>query len=243
MKSQNNVKQAVIICGGKGERLGSNFSFTQKCLLPIAGRPILSYVIESLELAKIKEVILIVNHREEDVKNFLEYSKPFKSKIKVETIISDGTTGVIKKLKEHITGNFIYCHGNILYPPNWIKQLVETYNPQTTAYFGVSKIDLISTHIHIVGKEGIVHKVVVPNGKPIPPKTFCAIELTVFNQEIFNVINPANDSLRLGEALKQFGDIERLNFRYKLLQGMWVHIEIPSDLSKAASLITSIWNT
>lgn len=242
MNKIGDVTKAVIISGGKGERLGEQFAFTQKCLLPIVGRPILSYVIESLEIAGIKEIIIVTNHHSDDVEKFIKYSKPFNSKIIIEKIISDGTTGVLKRLKNKIDSNFIYCHGNIIYPPFWIKQLIDTYKKNTIALFGVSNIDLISTHIHILGKNGVVEKVIMPNGKPIPQGSLCAIELTIFNQQIFKLIENSPDSFRLGEALIQANEIFNYQFQYKLLDGMWVHIEIPNDLKKATSLIDSIWH-
>ena len=96
------VTKAVIIGGGKGERLGEQFSFTQKCLLPILGRPILSYVIESLEIAGIKEIIIVTNHHSDDVENFIKYSKPFDSKIIIKKINSIIRLVFLKKCARYV---------------------------------------------------------------------------------------------------------------------------------------------
>lgn len=60
--------KAVILAAGVGERMQPLTHTHQKVLLPVAGKPVLSYVISSLERADIKDITLIVGYRKEDIK-------------------------------------------------------------------------------------------------------------------------------------------------------------------------------
>ena len=43
------IKQAVILAGGKGERISKVYKNTPKSLIKIFGKPILQYQLETLE--------------------------------------------------------------------------------------------------------------------------------------------------------------------------------------------------
>lgn len=59
------LKKAVILAAGKGTRMKSELP---KVLYPIAGRPILDYVLDALEGAGIDELILVVGYRQDQVR-------------------------------------------------------------------------------------------------------------------------------------------------------------------------------
>jgi NDP-sugar pyrophosphorylase family protein len=52
------VRQAVILCGGKGERLGEITRRVPKPLLPVGGRPVLDHILDNLESAGIRRFVL-----------------------------------------------------------------------------------------------------------------------------------------------------------------------------------------
>lgn len=59
------MKKAVVLAAGKGTRMKSELP---KVLYPIAGRPILDYVLDALEAAGIDESILVVGYQAEQVR-------------------------------------------------------------------------------------------------------------------------------------------------------------------------------
>lgn len=239
-KPNNSVNEAVILAGGIGSRMGTEFSFTQKCLLPVGGRPILSYVINSLSKAGIKKIFVIVNHFSSDVITYLSETTSFEIEIITKTIKSSSTTEVLKNLNGDIKDNFVYVHGNIIFPEKWVRQLIHNFDDKFPALFGVSKIDLISTHIHVMGKNRNVEKIIMPNGNPPPSNTLCGIELTLFTKDIFNIIENSRPSQRLGNALINAKWERNYKFKYQLLEGMWAHIETPIDLKRASTIINQI---
>jgi len=58
---------AIVLAGGLGTRLQSVWN-GPKCIVPIAGRPVIDYVIEDLRKAGIERVILALGHRAEEVR-------------------------------------------------------------------------------------------------------------------------------------------------------------------------------
>ena len=56
------IKQAVILAGGKGERISKVYKNTPKSLIKIFGKPILQYQLETLEKENISNVIIFTHH-------------------------------------------------------------------------------------------------------------------------------------------------------------------------------------
>ncbi len=53
---------AVVPAAGRGTRLGALTATTPKALVPVAGRPVLAWVLRGLALAGASEVIVVVGH-------------------------------------------------------------------------------------------------------------------------------------------------------------------------------------
>jgi NDP-sugar pyrophosphorylase family protein len=76
------IQQAVILVGGRGERLNNMRSFAPaievpKPLMEVAGRPFITYAINMLRGVGIQDVILLVGYRKEEFE-FLKESKSVK---------------------------------------------------------------------------------------------------------------------------------------------------------------------
>lgn len=66
------MKQAVILAGGKGTRLAERLGGRPKPLVEIGGQPLLGRQLEALAGQGIENVLLLVNHRAEDIAAFVE---------------------------------------------------------------------------------------------------------------------------------------------------------------------------
>ncbi len=238
-RKKSNIDTGVIICGGKGTRMGNDFSYTQKCLLPIAGLPILKYIIEIFRINNIKKIYFVLNHHKEDVEYYLDSLKYNETEFNIIHSNSKGTIGVLKKVSKYINEPFVYCHGNIIFPTFWLSDLLKKYKENMMALFTVSSVDLINTHPHIIGKNNIVNKIFYPNGNRICEKSFCALELTIFSPDIFNILKNKDDAKRLCEFFSE-EILQKNKFCYYQTEGMWIHIEIPNDLKKASSYVKTI---
>ena len=58
---------AVVPAAGRGTRLGALTATTPKALVPVAGRPVLAWVLRGLALAGASEIIVVVGHLGEQI--------------------------------------------------------------------------------------------------------------------------------------------------------------------------------
>ncbi len=61
------MKQAVILAAGEGQRLRPFTATKPKVMLTIAGKPILQYVVESLARRGIRNIVLVVGYRRQQI--------------------------------------------------------------------------------------------------------------------------------------------------------------------------------
>jgi NDP-sugar pyrophosphorylase family protein len=89
---------AIILVGGRGERLRPATDTTVKPMLEVGGKPILEYQINQLRKAGITDIILAENYRAEDIQNYFGNGEKFGVKIKHHLIpeLSFGTAGALK---------------------------------------------------------------------------------------------------------------------------------------------------
>ena len=63
--------KALLLAGGLGTRLRPITETTPKCLVPIAGRPILEYWYDALENARVRDVLLNTHHHAPQVREHI----------------------------------------------------------------------------------------------------------------------------------------------------------------------------
>ena len=76
------VKKGIILAGGKGTRMSPLTKAVNKQLLPVYDKPMIYYPLSILMLAKIKDILIIVNKGQlEDYKKLLPDGKNLGIKI------------------------------------------------------------------------------------------------------------------------------------------------------------------
>jgi choline kinase len=68
------IERAILLLAGRGNRMGDLTQDQPKCLLSVAGRPILDRALEALGRAGVQEIVAVVGYRSEKVQAFLEKS-------------------------------------------------------------------------------------------------------------------------------------------------------------------------
>tara|TARA_S200000501_G_C20256488_1_gene496679 strand:+ start:269 stop:535 length:267 start_codon:yes stop_codon:yes gene_type:complete len=75
------IKQALILAGGLGTRLGKKSQNCPKPMQPINNEPFLNNILWNLKRYGIKEIILLVSYLAENFKNYYINGKEFGLKI------------------------------------------------------------------------------------------------------------------------------------------------------------------
>lgn len=117
--------KVVILAGGKGTRLGELTKDIPKPMVPLLGKPLLQYQIELLAKYGFKEVILIVNHLSQPIKNHFGDGADFGIKISYYQEAKPlGTVGGIKDLESELTEDFLVLYGDVMMEMD-LKRLVD----------------------------------------------------------------------------------------------------------------------
>jgi mannose-1-phosphate guanylyltransferase/phosphomannomutase len=107
--------KAVILAGGRGERMGKITKKIPKPMIKIGGLPILEHQINLLKRYNIKEITLIVNYLSEVIEKYFGDGKKFGVKISYfKERIPLGTTGGIKELERTLKKDFIVIYGDVM---------------------------------------------------------------------------------------------------------------------------------
>ncbi|HZS59543.1 MAG TPA: sugar phosphate nucleotidyltransferase [Gemmatimonadaceae bacterium] len=94
--------KVIIPLAGKGTRLRPHTHVTPKPMLKIAGKPVMSYLMDDLtRLGNVDEVIYITGHLKDRVESYARKQYPLKSDF-IEQIVQDGTAGAVALARPHI---------------------------------------------------------------------------------------------------------------------------------------------
>ncbi len=94
-----NAPLAVVMAAGKGTRMKSELP---KVLVPVLGRPMLEYVLDSLRAAGISKTIIVVGYRAEDVEQTVGDRPDVAFSLQAE---QRGTGHAVMSAREHLAGH------------------------------------------------------------------------------------------------------------------------------------------
>jgi len=113
--------KAAVLCGGEGKRLRPLTYYFQKTMIPIGGRqkPLLEYIVRLLRKHGLKNIVLLVGYKWEQIKNYFEDGSRFS--VKIEYVKDKpgikGTAGALyNAYKEGVleADNILVYYGDIL---------------------------------------------------------------------------------------------------------------------------------
>lgn len=109
------LMQALILAGGKGTRLAERLAGKPKPLVDICGIPLLERQICTLQEHGIEEILVLVNHAADQIRNFFK-ERDFCAKV---TIIDDGaprgTAGAVLACLDLIQSRALIVYGDTLF--------------------------------------------------------------------------------------------------------------------------------
>jgi glucose-1-phosphate thymidylyltransferase len=88
--------KAVIPLAGKGTRLRPHTLTTPKPLVRVAGKPVMSYILDDFPALGIEEVVFIVGYLGDEVRRYIAEEYPNLTAHYVVQEVQDGTAGAIK---------------------------------------------------------------------------------------------------------------------------------------------------
>ncbi|MFZ2500254.1 bifunctional sugar-1-phosphate nucleotidylyltransferase/acetyltransferase [Methanosarcina sp.] len=187
--------KAIILAAGEGLRCRPLTLTRSKVMLPIANRPILEHVIDSLEKNGITEIILIVGYEKERIMDYFEDGLNFGVKIKyIEQKAQLGTAHAIEQAKKFIGPEdlqFLVLNGDNLVEPKTIADLLNNYEGdaslltvrmENTAGYGVVLKERKKVTQILEKRPGDVSRIVNTGIYVFTPQIFETIEKTPISE-------------------------------------------------------------
>jgi UDP-N-acetylglucosamine diphosphorylase/glucosamine-1-phosphate N-acetyltransferase len=118
--------QAVILAAGEGKRVRPLTRNRPKAMIPVTNRPIIEYVIEALLKNGIREIIVVVGYRKEQVTRFLNQLD-----VPVEVVVQNkqlGTGHALLAAEPRIRDNFLLLPGDNYIDPSSIARIMNHPN-------------------------------------------------------------------------------------------------------------------
>ena len=125
--------KVVIMAGGKGTRIAQVNATVPKPMIPIEGKPILEYQIETLKKQGYTDIILIVGHMGNVIQKYFGDGTAFG--VQISYIVEEqplGTAGALYFLKDEIQNDFLLLNGDIIFDVD-IQKFLEYHCNQRTA--------------------------------------------------------------------------------------------------------------
>jgi glucose-1-phosphate thymidylyltransferase len=138
------MMQAVILAAGEGNRVRPLTKNRPKAMIPVANRPIIGYVIDALVQNGIRDIIVVVGYKREQVTRFLNGLD-----IPVTVVVQDkqlGTAHALKQAESKIKGDFLVLPGDNYIDAQSIARIREEHDAILTkehlnpSNFGVVRI-------------------------------------------------------------------------------------------------------
>jgi len=125
------IRSAVILCGGKGSRLGNLSKKIPKSLVRIKGKPIIWYILKILKKNKFNHFILPIGYKGSMIKKYITNNNNFKNynidivDTGIDTTIAERIFMIKTKI---LSSNFLLLNGDAIFDFNIEKIYKEHLN-------------------------------------------------------------------------------------------------------------------
>ena len=190
--------KAIILSAGEGSRMRPLTLTKPKTMLPVAGKPIIQYNIESLRDNGITDILLIVRYKEEIVRNYFGDGSDFGVNISYKTQKDFlGTANAISYSKDFINNSIIVLNGDIILDDEIIHEIIKKYNylsPDTLML--LTEVEDPSAFGVVEIENGNIKNIVEKPKREEAPSNLVNAGIYIFNKDIFDKIRETEISER-----------------------------------------------
>lgn len=233
--------KAIIFAQESGYKLRQLTSKKPKCMVKVAGKPILDYQIKAFKSAGIKEIIIIIGYKNEKVRNFCKDIKDINIKL-IYNADYENTNNIysLYLAKDYLIGkSFISVNSDIVFDSSILYKMTQRQFKDTIACDN-SRITKDSMKI-IMNSSNFIHKII----KTISSREMYAtsIDICKFSEksslvlfkEIFKIIKLyKNLNCSIEKVLNKLFKRDELKMKPFYIEGKsWVKINNYDDLANA----------
>jgi len=230
--------KAVILVAGKGTRLRPLTDYTPKPMLTVGGRPLLEWMIMRVKEADIKEVLLVTNYHEEQIKNYFGDGSKLGVKISYKTQEEPlGTANAFYQAKEFVNDEeFMGLYGDHYVAEGVLKRIRMSHKKGEVTAASIIVED--PSQYGAFKLEGEYIKQVVekpPKGKE--PSKYANVGIYIFPREVFKYIEETEKSPRgeyeITDTMQKMIDANIPVKKHDIEAGEWLDIGLPWNLLEA----------
>ena len=215
------MKQAVILAAGEGQRLRPFTVTKPKGMLSIADKPILQYVVQSLAQNGIRQIVIVVGYRREQIFDYMGDGEQFGVDIVYITQENQlGTAHALAQAKAVVEDEFLILPGDNLIDAGTIAQFVTT-KPNAVL---VKEVDNPTRYGVATTEEGVVKGIAE---KPKEAQSnIVNTGIYAFSREIFDFIDTELDIPDVLNKMIAQGHI----IGARETDGTWLDVVYPWDI-------------
>lgn len=143
--------KGVIIAAGEGKRLKPLTHTRPKCMIPVAGKPILHHVIQLLKEAGVRDLVIVVNYLKEKIMD--EFGDGRKLGVRIEYAEQKemrGTADAFLSAEGLVEDTFVGMASDVITESSAVRKLIEAHDSEMTvglksvhdvSEFGVAKVE------------------------------------------------------------------------------------------------------
>jgi UDP-N-acetylglucosamine diphosphorylase/glucosamine-1-phosphate N-acetyltransferase len=182
------MRQAVILAGGEGRRLRPFTVNKPKAMIYVAGKPIIRYVLESLASVGIRNIVLVVGYKREQVFDYVGDGRQFGVELEYITQSKQlGTGHALAQAREVTADEFLVLPGDKLISPETISGFI-----QAKPISILAKREENPSRYGVISIEG--GKIARITEKPAHPESnLINTGIYAFNKSIFDYIDTKLD--------------------------------------------------
>ena len=227
--SEAAIRQAVILAGGKGTRLGSITQNIPKPMLPIAGRPFLDYLLEMIERHGYEDIILLGGYLGHVLEAAYDGRRIGGAIVRVLLEKAPlGTAGALTLTHEKLDPRFLMMNGDAFFDINLRALEQASRQSGATATLALRSVDNAARYGRVIESQGkIVAFMEKDPSRPGPGVINGGIY--VLKREILDLVHEPPCSLEqdVFPALVPRGEI-----RGKEFDGYFLDIGLPETLEQ-----------
>jgi UDP-N-acetylglucosamine diphosphorylase/glucosamine-1-phosphate N-acetyltransferase len=226
--------KALVLAGGVGKRLYPITETLAKPMIPLAGKPTLEYVIQYLVNNNLRDILIVVGHKKEQICEYFGSGTDFGANISyIEQKKPMGVEDAILTASPHLKdeSEFLITHADFIASDEIIKRAIEYHNGlDSDATLVITLVDDPTFYGAVeIDENAKIKRIIEKPKKDEAPSNYAAAGIYIFKQEFL---------MKLKTAKKIDEVVQSMIGEGKTVYGMiwekdWTEITYPWDILEA----------
>ncbi len=158
--------KAIIPLAGRGTRLRPHTHLTPKPLMKVAGKPVMSYILDDLRDLGITEIVFVVGYLQDVIRDYIAQEYPDLDAHFVEQEVQDGTAGAINLAAPFVDEDVLIVFVDTLFDADL--QIARALEPEWAGVIWAKEVeDYQRFGVIVTDDEGAMTRIVEKPSEPV----------------------------------------------------------------------------